>query len=175
MAWGFVAPQHRSLRICSFVAPRPRPFWAQRNTSDLRDTTLALSERHRPAEPNESLRGWGPAGPNPLNLGRPFGTWFTWHCVPNVKTLGYCRLSLRDKTTNMYLYGYDSPARNQWPCRSEATNGRTRLSALQSSKDLSANTPASNASGPGPFLLPSSWTTDLLESALSRSCGGTGP
>ena len=32
---------HRSLRICSFVAPRPRPFWAQRNTSYLRDTTLA--------------------------------------------------------------------------------------------------------------------------------------
>src|SRR5439155_5478208 len=31
----------RSLRICSFVAPRPRPFWAQRNTSYLRDTTLA--------------------------------------------------------------------------------------------------------------------------------------
>src|SRR6266516_4018047 len=31
---------HRSLRICSFVAPRPRPFWAQRNTSYLRDTTL---------------------------------------------------------------------------------------------------------------------------------------
>src|SRR6266567_7795291 len=36
-----------------------------------------------------------------------------------------------------------------------------------SSKDLSANTPASSASGPGPFLLPSSWTTDLLESALA--------
>src|SRR5437667_12278931 len=32
---------HRSLRICSLVAPRPRPFWAQRNTSQLRDTTLA--------------------------------------------------------------------------------------------------------------------------------------
>src|SRR5213593_3872433 len=31
---------HRSLRICSFVAPRPRPFWAQRNTSYMRDTTL---------------------------------------------------------------------------------------------------------------------------------------
>src|SRR6266511_2345466 len=31
---------HRSLRICSLVAPRPRPFWAQRNTSQLRDTTL---------------------------------------------------------------------------------------------------------------------------------------
>src|SRR6266567_2945953 len=38
-----------------------------------------------------------------------------------------------------------------------------------SSKDLSANTPASSASGPGPFLLPSSWTTDLLESALPFS------
>src|SRR5438876_8078032 len=31
---------HRSLRICSLVAPRPRPFWAQQNTSQLRDTTL---------------------------------------------------------------------------------------------------------------------------------------
>src|SRR5439155_10940442 len=31
---------HRSLRICSFVAPRPKPFWAQRNTSHMRDTTL---------------------------------------------------------------------------------------------------------------------------------------
>src|SRR6266567_9239159 len=36
---------HRSLRICSFVAPRPRPFWAQRNTSYLRDTTLAFLNR----------------------------------------------------------------------------------------------------------------------------------
>src|SRR6058998_1380163 len=33
---------HRSLRICSFVAPRPKPFWAQRNTSYMRDTTLGL-------------------------------------------------------------------------------------------------------------------------------------
>src|SRR5205814_10093244 len=51
--------------------------------------------------------------------------------------------------------------------RSGETGARTAVSALQSSKDLSANTPASSASGPGPFLLPSSWTTDLLESALS--------
>src|SRR5205814_5252123 len=50
--------------------------------------------------------------------------------------------------------------------RSGETGARTAVSALQSSKDLSANTPASSASGPGPFLLPSSWTTDLLESAL---------
>ncbi len=35
---------HRSLRICSFVAPRPRPFWAQRHTSYLRDTTLGHAE-----------------------------------------------------------------------------------------------------------------------------------
>src|SRR5438309_10278803 len=33
---------HRALRLCSLVAPCPRPFWAQRNTSQLRDTTLAL-------------------------------------------------------------------------------------------------------------------------------------
>src|SRR5262249_10697253 len=26
---------HVSLRICSFVTPRPRPFWAQHNTSHL--------------------------------------------------------------------------------------------------------------------------------------------
>src|SRR5437762_1646091 len=32
-------------------------------------------------------------------------------------------------------------------------------------RTLSANSPASSASGPGPFLLPSSRTTDLLESA----------
>src|SRR5438034_1774161 len=32
---------HRALRLCSLVAPCPRPFWAQRNTSQLRDTTLA--------------------------------------------------------------------------------------------------------------------------------------
>src|SRR6266699_1530201 len=31
----------RALRLCSLVAPCPRPFWAQRNTSQLRDTTLA--------------------------------------------------------------------------------------------------------------------------------------
>src|SRR5947209_19915198 len=31
---------HRALRLCSLVAPCPRPFWAQRNTSQLRDTTL---------------------------------------------------------------------------------------------------------------------------------------
>jgi len=30
---------HRALRLCSLVAPCPRPFWAQRNTSQLRDTT----------------------------------------------------------------------------------------------------------------------------------------
>src|SRR5947208_9294514 len=36
---------HRSLRICSFVAPRPKPFWAQRNTSCMRDTTLAIPLR----------------------------------------------------------------------------------------------------------------------------------
>src|SRR2546428_3696075 len=30
---------HRSLWICSFVAPRPKPFWAQRNTSYMRDPT----------------------------------------------------------------------------------------------------------------------------------------
>src|SRR5439155_6133480 len=35
---------HRSLRICSFVAPRPKPFWAQRNTSYMRDTTLGLKQ-----------------------------------------------------------------------------------------------------------------------------------
>src|SRR5437660_6568117 len=33
---------HRALRLCSLVAPCPRPFWAQRNTSQLRDTTLAF-------------------------------------------------------------------------------------------------------------------------------------
>src|SRR5207302_6296694 len=32
---------HRALRLCSLVAPCPRPFLAQRNTSRLRDTTLA--------------------------------------------------------------------------------------------------------------------------------------
>src|SRR5437667_10638722 len=37
---------HRSLRICSLVAPRPRPFWAQRNTSQLRDTTLGIRPKH---------------------------------------------------------------------------------------------------------------------------------
>src|SRR2546425_9025279 len=31
-----------ALRLCSLVAPCPRPFWAQRNTSQLRDTTLGL-------------------------------------------------------------------------------------------------------------------------------------
>src|SRR5438876_10857065 len=31
---------HRSLRICSFVAPRPKPFWAQRNTSYMGDRTI---------------------------------------------------------------------------------------------------------------------------------------
>src|SRR5207302_10989322 len=31
---------HRALRLCSLVAPCPRPFWAQRNTSQLRDTRL---------------------------------------------------------------------------------------------------------------------------------------
>src|SRR5439155_4771617 len=40
---------HRSLRICSFVAPRPKPFWAQRNTSYMRDTTL---------EPRRQPAGW---------------------------------------------------------------------------------------------------------------------
>src|SRR5207245_11409830 len=34
---------HRALRLCSLVAPCPRPFWAQRNTSQLRDTTLATT------------------------------------------------------------------------------------------------------------------------------------
>src|SRR5437660_4098578 len=33
---------HRALRLCSLVAPCPRPFWAQRNTSQLRDATLGL-------------------------------------------------------------------------------------------------------------------------------------
>src|SRR5438128_683596 len=39
---------HRSLRICSFVAPRLKPFWAQRNTSYMRDTTLAPNPREAP-------------------------------------------------------------------------------------------------------------------------------
>src|SRR5437667_5139441 len=43
---------HRSLRICSFVAPRPKPFWAQRNTSYMRDTTLGF---------NHSAQGQGQA------------------------------------------------------------------------------------------------------------------
>ncbi len=34
---------HSPRRGCSFLAPRPKPFWAQRTTSQLRDTTLALS------------------------------------------------------------------------------------------------------------------------------------
>src|SRR6266511_744779 len=36
---------HRSLRICSLVAPRHRPFWAQRNTRQLRGTTLGDNAR----------------------------------------------------------------------------------------------------------------------------------
>jgi len=41
MAWGSLLLGHRSLRICSLVAPRPRPFFGATNTSQLRDTTLA--------------------------------------------------------------------------------------------------------------------------------------
>ena len=39
---------HRALRLCSLVAPCPRPFWAQRNTSQLRDTTLASAQNPLP-------------------------------------------------------------------------------------------------------------------------------
>jgi len=45
------------------------------------------------------------------DLSRPFGTWLSWHPGPNVKTLGYCRLSLRDRIANLYRYGYNCPAR----------------------------------------------------------------
>ena len=38
---------HRALRLCSLVAPCSRPFWAQRNTSQLRDTTLGLRSAGR--------------------------------------------------------------------------------------------------------------------------------
>ena len=49
------------------------------------------------------------------NLGRPFGTSFTGHWFPNVKikTLGYCRWSLRDRTSNRYLYAYNHTTAQQ--------------------------------------------------------------
>src|SRR6266700_5599740 len=62
LAWGFVA-QSVEYRwgYTPSLAPRPRPFWAQRNTSYLRDTTLAsqkLTDRYDPAgHPSASSRG----------------------------------------------------------------------------------------------------------------------
>ena len=48
MAWGFVARRLQThFGVCALLAPRPRPFWAQRNTSYLRDTTLAVDFRPR--------------------------------------------------------------------------------------------------------------------------------
>ena len=84
---------HRSLRICSFVAPRPRPFWAQRNTSYMRDTTLASLNISQPLGGTGSLPvlpGYQPGGRTGSDFSRPTTSPLCWSLIWGCSDTQWC-------------------------------------------------------------------------------------
>ena len=77
--------------------------------------------------PKGRLESWWKRGFN-----RPFGTDFGWCVPPSVETLGYCRMSLRDRLRLDFLKGI-----NATPARPKDQTKRTPFGRITSVRDRS--------------------------------------